>query len=570
MTKKSFAPTTVLLTVLATLMLASCASLKPLDSKQVSVEPQPLVLQGGKVPATITVNFPKKWFHRKAEVKITPVLKYATGQTWGTTYSFQGEKVRGNATTVKYKEASNATLYANFDYIPEMQNSELYLMFSAKIGNKEQKLADLKVGEGVIATEALASAAYATPAIAPDLFQRIIKEQYDADIHFLIQQANIRSSETKSADVEEWKGIVESAHITPNQNVDVEIQAYASPDGGQSLNERLAAQRERNTTQYVERELKRAKVDAPMAAHYTAQDWEGFKKLVEASNIQDKELVLRVLSMYNDPEVREREIKNISSVFSQLADEILPKLRRSRLIANIEIIGKSDEEIAQLSAQNPQSLNVEELLYSATLTTDPAQKERIYQSATRIYPNDPRGYNNLAVLALLKGDVAKAEGYLQTAEARATATGTPLQESKLNQGLIELSRGNKDVAQTLIGQAGDVPELGETLGLIYIQQGKYAEAAKALYDAPTNNGVLAQILNRDYARAQALLDKVANPDATTHYLKAILGARTNDANKVEEGIRAAVQLDPSTASMIATDREFARYASQSFFQSLVK
>ena len=300
-------------------LMSSCAGkLKPLDARQVSVDPQPLVLVGGEVPATININFPAKWFNKNAEVRVTPVLKYAGGEVWGTTYNFQGEKVRGNATTIPYGMPKSVTIHSNFKYKPEMAKSDLILIFSARIRGKEVQLPDVKIGEGVVATEALASATFTTPAIAPDAFQRIIKEKYDADIHFLIQQANVRSTELNSADVREWKGIVESANITPNQNVDVEIQAYASPDGGRELNEKLSAQRERNTTATIGRDLKRAKVEVPMSAHYTAQDWEGFQKLVEQSNIQDKELILSVLSMYKDPETREREIKNLKGDASRM------------------------------------------------------------------------------------------------------------------------------------------------------------------------------------------------------------------------------------------------------------
>lgn len=548
------------------LLVSSCAGkLKPLDARQVTVDPQPLVLVGGEVPATINISFPAKWFNKHAEVRVTPVLKYSGGETWGTTYNFQGEKVRGNATSIPYASPKTVTIHSNFKYKSEMAKSDLVLIFSARIKGKEVELPEVKIGEGVVATEALASAAFATPAIAPDAFQRVIKEKYDADIHFLIQQANVRSSELNSADVREWKGIVESANITPNQNVDVEIQAYASPDGGRELNEKLSAQREKNTSAQIKRDLNRAKVDVPMSAHYTAQDWEGFQKLVEQSDIQDKELILSVLSMYKDPETREREIKNISSVFSQLADEILPQLRRSRLIANIEIIGKSNEEIAQLSKNNPSMLNVEELLYSATLTDDKAEQRRVYRQALAQFPNDARAYNNLGVLSYQEGDYVTAADYFNKAAAI-----EQLPEVKLNQGLLQLLDGNLQEGETLVGQAVNVPELGEALGLLYMQQGKYADAAKALYNVATNNGVLAQILNRDYSRANQLFNQIADKDATSYYLQALIGARTAQTDVIADGVRNAVRLQPSMATKFAQDREFVRYVGQSFFQSALK
>ena len=554
-----------LFSILVVLMSSCAGKLKPLDARQVVVDPQPLVLEGGRVPVTITITFPAKWFNKNAEVRVTPVLKYARSEAWGTTYNFQGEKLRGNATTIAYSTPTTVTVYSDFKYKPEMAESDLVLIFDARINGKVVTLPEVKIGEGVVATEALASAEFATPAIAPDAFQRIIKEKYDADIHFLIQQANVRSSELNSSDVREWKDIVESADMTPNQNVDVEIQAYASPDGGRELNEKLSAQREKNTTAQISRDLKRAKADVPMSAYYTAQDWEGFQKLVEQSNIQDKELILSVLSMYKDPETREREIKNISSVFSQLADEILPQLRRSRLIANVEIIGKSDDEIANLSKNNPSRLNVEELLYSASLTDNTTEKSRIYTQATAQFPRDARAFNNLGVLSYQAGDYASAKNYFQKAASIAQ-----LPEVKMNQGLLQLLDGNLSEAETLIGQATNVPELGETMGLIYMQQGKYTEAAKALYDVATNNGVLAQILNKDYSRASELLDLMGNRDATTYYLQALIGARTSQTDMMTEAIRKSVQLNPSMAARFLKDKEFVRFASQSFFQSALK
>lgn len=554
-----------------TLALASCGTLKPLKSDYASVDPQPLELRGGKIPATITLNIPAKWFNKNAVVRITPVLKHGMGQQWGTAYTFQGEKVRGNARTVSYSNPATLTLNSDFNWSPEYRNSELFLMFNATVNGKEVSLPDLKIGEGVLATEALASADDVTPAIAPDGFQRVIKEKFDTDIHFLIQQANLRSSELKSGDLKAWKEIIENADYAPNQNVDVEVQAYASPDGGLELNEKLAAQREKNTSDYLKRELKRMDVDAPVSAYYTAQDWEGFKELVEASDLQDKDLVLRVLSMYPDPEVREKEIKNISAVYSQLTDLILPKLRRSRLIANIETIGKSDAEILDIARVTPGRLTNEELLYAATLTKDTEEKISFYNAATSIYPKDYRAYNNLAALAFEVGNIGKAEELLQKASEVAMAAGEKNPEALLlNQSLLQLRAGNVDQAKTLLGQISDLPNVNEAIGLLHIQDGNYSMAAKELRDTPTNNGVLAQILDKNYARATELLGLISEPDATTHYLKAIIGARTGDTALIQEGLSEAIHMNPDLRSTLMTDREFIKYRTAPFLAPLFR
>ena len=550
----------------AILTLSSCSNkLKPLAEEYIKAEPQPLEAIGGKVPVTINATFPAKWFNKKATVTVTPVLRYAGGEAWGTSYTYQGEKVKGNNQVIPQKEGANVTMKSAFTYKPEMRKSELYLTFDAKIKNKTVKLPDVKIGEGVIATSELADAATATAAIAADKFQRIIKEAHDANIMFLIQQAELRSKELKKDELKDWKDLVKNADEAPNQNVAIEISAYASPDGGVDLNTGLAERREKNTSKYLAKELKKQKIDVPVDARYTAQDWEGFQELVSKSNIQDKDLVLRVLSMYKDPEQREKEIKNISSVFSTLAEEILPQLRRSRLTANIEIIGKSDDEISALAKSNPKELNIEEILYAATLTNNDAEKMAIYTKASELYPNCYRTWNNIGMMAFKAGDLAKAEQMFNKSNSVKNNA-----EANMNLGLIALTKGDQAKAQQLFGNASGVNELGEALGVLYLEQGEWAKAANSFGSVKTNNAALAQILVKDYSKATQTLNGVANPDATTSYLKAIVAARTNDANGVVSNLKTAIAKDKSMAKEAATDLEFAKYAANSEFANLVK
>ena len=554
------------LVLAAILTFSSCSNkLKPLAEEYVKAEPQPMEAIGGKVPVTINATFPAKWFNKKAVVTVTPVIRYEGGEAWGTSYTYQGEKVQGNNQVIAYKEGGNVTMKSNFTYKPEMKKSELYLTFDAKIKNKTVKLPDLKIGEGVIATSELADAATANAAIAADKFQRIIKEAHDANIMFLIQQAELRSKELKKDEIADWKDLVKNADEAPNQNVAIEIQAYASPDGGLKLNEGLAERREGNTSKYLAKELKKMKVDVPVDAKYTAQDWEGFQELVSKSNIQDKDLVLRVLSMYKDSEQREQEIKNISSVFSTLAEEILPQLRRSRLIANIEIIGKSDDEISALAKSNPKELNVEEILYAATLTNNDAEKATIYNKASELYPNDYRTWNNVGMMAFRAGDLAKAEQMFNKANS---VKNNP--ESNMNLGLIALTKGDQAKAQQLFGSASGVAELSEALGVLYLKQGEYAKAVNSFGSIKSNNAALAQILTKDYSKASQTLNGVAKPDATTSYLKAIVAARTNDANGVINNLKDAIAKDSNMKKEAAIDLEFAKYATNSDFTALVK
>lgn len=563
MNRKFLLPFIMLAAILA---FSSCSNkLKPLAEEYIKAEPQPLEAIGGKVPVTINATFPAKWFNKKAVVTVTPVLRYEGGEAWGTAYTYQGEKVQGNNQVIPYKEGANVTMKSAFTYKPEMKKSELYLTFDAKVKNKTVKLPDVKIGEGVIATSALADAATANAAVAADKFQRIIKEAHDASIMFLIQQANLRSQELNKTEIADWKDLVKNADEAPNQNVAIEIQAYASPDGGVELNTGLAERREQNTDKYLAKELKKMKVDAPVDAKYTAQDWEGFQELVSKSNLQDKDLVLRVLSMYKDPEQREQEIKNISSVYSTLAEEILPQLRRSRLVANIEIIGKSDDEITALAKNDPKALNVEEILYAATLTDDNAEKTRIYNEASKLYPNDYRTWNNVGMMAFRAGDLAKAEQMFNKANS---VKNNP--ESNMNLGLIALTKGDQAKAQQLFGNAAGVAELSEALGVLYLEQGEWAKAANSFGSVKTNNAALAQILTKDYSKASQTLNAVPNPDATTSYLKAIVAARTNDANGVVSNLKQAIAKDSSLKNEAAIDLEFAKYATNSDFAALVK
>ena len=563
MIKKLYLPLLMALVV----ALSSCnKKMGELSSDYFTTTPQVLEAVAGKVPVTINGKFPEKYFNKKAVVEVTPVLRWNGGEAKGQPAVFQGEKVEGNDQTISYKVGGNYTMKTSFDYVPEMAKSELYLEFNAKIGNKTVTIPAVKIADGVISTSELVENTLqsANPANGDDAFQRIIKEKHNANIMFLIQQANIRASELKTA--KEFNKEVAEVNEAANKKIsNIEVSAYASPDGGVKLNTGLAENRESNTTKMLSKDLKKAKVDAPIDSKYTAQDWEGFQELVSKSNIQDKELILRVLSMYQDPEQREQEIKNISSVYKTLADEILPQLRRSRLTLNYEIIGKSDDEIASLAASNPKELTLEELLYAATLTNDNGKKEVIYTKATELFPNDYRAFNTLGKLAYQAGNIDKAESYLKKA---ANIQAAP--EVNMNLGLVALAKGDKNAAEAYLGKAAGAKELGETLGNLYIAQGQYERAVNSFGDAKTNSAALAQILAKDYNKAKNTLANIEKPDAYTDYLMAVLGARTNNQSMLTSSLKNAVAKDSSLAKKAATDLEFAKYFTNSDFMNIIK
>ena len=544
----------------------SCSSsLKPLTPSHFNVTPSPLETVGNEVPATINGVFPEKWFNSHATVVVTPVLKYDGKEAYGIPYTYQGDKVAGNGIVINKNRGGNVAMNFKFEYEPEMRESELFLRFNAKIKGKQVKLPEIKVADGVVATSAMASALSTDPSDAQDAFQRIIQQKQDANILFLIQQADLRSSELNKGELANWKRRVKEAYTDPKQNVDIEVSAYASPDGGLTLNERLAAEREKRTSTYLGEEMKKQDVTTDINARYTAQDWEGFRQLVESSNLQDKDLVLRVLSMYEDPEVREKEIKNISFVFQDLAETILPQLRRSRLTANIEIIGKSDDEIMSFWRSNPKELNIEELMYAATLTDNATEKEKIYQYLTANYPQDYRAWNNIGTSFYRAGEYDKA----MQAFNRALQVKSLAPEANVNLALLALSKNETDKAEELLGTASGAKNLEQAMGLLYLKNGQYTQAEQAFGDVKTNNAALAQLLTNNYNRASETLKSIENPDATTAYLKAVIAARTNNFNDVTANLRTAMQLDNAMKMQAATDLEFAKYRSNSEFQSLM-
>lgn len=528
----------------------------PLTADYFKVNPSPLEVKGGIVSATVTGAFPEKYFDKNAVVTVTPYIVYADGETAATPFVYQGEKVKGNNQTVSYQAGGVITMPVTFKYIPEMQKSALYLSFNIEQGKKLYELPRVKVAEGILATAELANVAAVTPAITPDKFQRIIQETYSADIKFLIQQTNIRMEQMKSDEMTELHSQILEASNTDNLEIEnVNISSYASPDGNIELNTRLAEGREANTVDMMKKQWKKDGVDADLTAEFTAEDWEGFRELVAASNIQDKDLILRVLEMYNDPEQREREIKNLSSIYGDLADEILPQLRRSRITASINVIGKSDEEIKSIAQSNPASLSVDELLYAASIERNVTTKTNLYRKVIEIYPNDYRGYNNLGMMCYNVGNYNEASSLFNRASTLAPRS----EEVIMNQGLISMYNGNYQDAAAAFGQAGEVPAVKEAMGVYFIKQGDYNAAVKAFGDTKSNNAALAHILVKDYNKARTTLAAIAAPDATTYYMLAILGARTYNEQMVMSNLRQSFRLDNNMRDIAARDIEFARY-----------
>ncbi len=543
------------------LVLTSCSKLGNLSADNFTVTPTPLEAVSGQVPATINGTFPAKYMKKKAIVTVTPVLKYQGGEAQGQSATFQGEKVEGNATTIQYKVGGNYTMKSTWAFTEEMMQSDLYLQFDAQLGKKKVSIPEVKVGYGVVGTSALLGNCLksANASIAPDAYQRIISQKQEANIKFLISQANIRTSELKSVSIKDLVKVLKE--INDNEETralqSIEVSAYASPDGKYSFNEKLAEKRQNAGADYMKKELKKIKMAADVNTKFTAEDWEGFQQLISQSNLQDKEVILRVLSMYQDPEERERQISNMSAIYTDIKEGIMPELRRARLIVNYDVIGRSDEQIVDQYKSDASQLSVEEMLYGAGRLAKEGEKEAWYQKTTQLFPSDYRAYNNLAQLAYAKGDMSAMQQFLQKAQS----INSNAAQVNTNLALVALTQGNVQQAEMLLAKGSGSDSFNEIMGALNLAKGNYTQAASNLASVNNNTALLAQLLNKDYAAAKKILDNIKNADAMTSYLQAILGARIGDTTTLANGLRTALQKDPSLAQRAAKDLEFASFAS---------
>ena len=545
------------LTACSMLALSSCSNKMVLTADNFEVVPNPLETQTGMVPSTINGSFPEKFMKKKAVVTVIPELRYAGQATQGQSATFQGEKVLGNNQTISYRLGGRYTMRSTVPYNDDMQKSELWMTFKAYKGKKEIQIPAVKVADGVIATSELYKKTLLSDGgcQAVDSFQRVRAQKQEANIKFLVNQANLRKSELKNNSVTEFVEMLKKINADREgfNLSNVEVQAYASPEGGFKFNDKLAGKRQNVSEKYVKDQLKKTKMNANIDAHYTAQDWDGFQRLVQASNLQDKDVILRVLSMYKDPEEREQQIRNMSAAFRELADGILPELRRSRLIINYETIGRSDDQIQEQYNADAAKLSADELLYFASLQDTQADQEKVYKKTAELYDKDYRAYNNLATIALSKGDKAAAASYL----AKALALDANSAESNANKGLMSLATGNMAEAEAAIAKGATSETTAYAQGVLSLAKGNYAQAQQLFGDKKTNSAALAQLLAKDYNAASKTLDKVENADAMTDYLHAIVAARRGNKFAATSYLKEALKKDPSLKAYADNDLELA-------------
>lgn len=556
-------------------MLSSCGGLNKMQdmSADVSYKVSPELLEehGDKVAVKIDVKYPAKYFNKSAILTATPVLKYEGGETAYEAKKLQGEKVEANNQVIAFTTGGSFSYTSTVDFNEDMMKSDLVIRVSAEMKGKTLDFEDYKIAEGVIATPKLV-VVDPKPVMVGDKFERIVPETYKADIHYLINKADIRKSELTSEDIVGLTEYVKKANENERINLKgVQLSAYASPDGELDLNTKLAENRQISAEKYLKAELKKAKVEAGnaedfMMKNFTPEDWDGFKTLMEASNIQDKELILRVLSMYSDPVVREKEIKNISKAFEAIEVEILPQLRRSKYLVNVDLVGYTDDELKALWASDADALKLEEILYTATLFEDLDTKLAIYKKASANFPNCFRAINNVGYILVLQGDAENAKVAYESAKELAD-------NDIVNNGLgcCALMMGDVEAAEQLFTSsmgAGDA--VNYNLGIIKVMKGEYEAAANYFGNTDEINTALVKLLRDDFEGAMATINKVKCECATKYYVKAVIAANMDQDDLAFETLKLATEKKADFKARAKVDMEFAKYFENATFKTIVE
>jgi len=558
--------------LLAAVLMSGCSSLDKMkkNANLVKYEITPKVLEthAGIVAAKVTATYPEKYFDKNTTLKITPVLSYEGGETAFDELLFaQGEKVLANNKSVAWT-GGTVNWSGDVNYLPEMKVSEFLLRVVAERKGKTLEFEPIKLADGVIATSTLAEY-HAMPISLKDNYQRIVPEQKMADILYAINRSDIRSSELKSADIQALKDYV--ALVMQNERMEVKglvNSSYASPDGPLTLNEKLADQRGKAAEKYLQKEYKKMpELTQLFTTQTTAEDWDGFKTLVQESSLTDKELILRVLSMYQDPVVREQEIKNMATAYESLAKDILPMLRRSKLIVDVNLIGLNDEEILTAIKSDPSTLSLEQMLYAATLTEDPAEMLKYYTLATEKEPKCFRAWNNVGWAQLQMGKADEAMVALEKAKALKNDDVV-----KNNLGFAALLKGDyKAAADYFNSMSAATPESKFGLGTLAIRDGKYDQAVNLLGETPTMNLALAQLLKGDLTKAKTTMDAVKPCKCgAPSYLKAVIAARQDNKDGVFNALREAIGYNSDWKNYAMTDLEFSKYFTDDVFVSITK
>jgi tetratricopeptide (TPR) repeat protein len=535
---------------------------KEIEALGLEASPEPLILRGDVVELTVTGKFPPKYFAKKVKMEATPVLTWEGGSASFEPQGFQGEDAAGNFTVVPFENGKSFTYTAEIPFEEAMEDAgTLSISIAGSKGSKEVTFDPYVIGSGVITTPR-----WVQPEdrfiLVPDAFERVLSFEQEAVINYTVNRSDVRSSELRDDD---WKSLLELLELSLAADsvtlTGCRIEAYASPEGEISLNENLASDRAETASEAFSREVARRKtelVEGFFQLVPKGEDWDGFKSLVSASSIADKELILRVLSMYTDKNKREEEIRNIAKTYKEIEDTILPELRRSRLVVSYDVEGYTDEELKDLCMSNPDILTVEELLFAATLFAELNDKLVVYQNTARVHSDDFRGFNNAGWCLMEMGRMNQAK------EQFNAALSVERNKAVLNNlGAIKRLEGDIDGAMALLNEAaGAGAEVNFNKGIILIQKGDYGSALSNMGRENTVNVALAKLLNGDAAGAKTVLENAEDDSAVASYVMAIACARLNDGAGVKTHLTAALSKDGSLRAKAERDLEFRDFREQ--------
>lgn len=536
-----------------------------------TVTPNPLEMHGDSVAVTVSGTYPPNFFAKKVAVTVTPTIKWNGGEQALKSVTYVGESSAAAGTKIMYKTGGAFSYSDKVAYTPSMKNSELVLKATGNVKKKTKPFPDKKIADATVVTPLLVRNDE-KPLMAKDNFQKVIPVSANASIFYIVNQSNVRPSEMNNAEMKAMKEFVMNGMTKSYVFKGVNVSAYASPDGELTLNSNLAEDRAKSAMKALEAMFKekKTKVEAGQKDEFynkvtTAEDWDGFKAAMQASSIPDKDLVLRVLEMYSDGEQREKEIKNMAKTYTEISNDILPKLRRAVLTLNADQMSRTDEQISKLVNSNPDSLSVEEMLYAATLVTDMSAKLNIYKQAEKQYGADWRCANNVGYINLLMNNITEAKSAFERANKASANNAIVLN----NLGICARWNGDRKGAADYYKSAMSAgPEVAYNMGIIDIMNGNYSSAVSNMGTMNTFNAALAKVLNGTPDAALTTLDASAEKEAAySFYLKAIIGARTGKADMLINNLKSAISKDASYKQMAKEDMEFLKFRANADFQA---
>jgi len=509
----------------------------------VGCEPAVLEVVGGKIDADVTVTYPADYFHPKAILEVTPVIVYEGGEVKMEPFMFQGEKVKDNYQVIP-AGGSTITKKVSFDYAPGMEKCYLELRGTVKYNTASTTLPSKKVADGANTTYMLVSKKGVVDYKTDD-YKEVIAQKAEGQILYNINSAEVRNNQMDSKSIKDFQAAIEAIQSNDRMSiVSTDVVAYASPDGEEDKNAELSDNRSKSAEKAFGAVTKKHAVNAPVNVKSVAEDWEGFQELVAASDMEDKDLIIRVLSMYSDPTVREKEIRNLSAVYQTLAQEVLPELRRARFIANVEFTNYTSEELLELIDSNIDILDEEALLRAASLVEDNDDKLAIYRKAVDKFDSQRAQYN-IAVTYINMDEIGRAKNALSKVGEDSDVYNAL--------GVIALREDDINAAAEYFAIANSKAGV-ENAAIIDIIDGEYEAAAEKLAGKKTFNAALVQLLTGNNGPAAAY-DKDCPQSA---YLRAVAAARIGDSAVAKAELEKASK-DEELAQRAAKDVEFAQF-----------